>query len=168
MSTLILYFYTSPVQATPAKVARLRRTIINKQTLGSRAGHSRKWFWGHLYQFLGWWQDNAEPAAKSGRSLLPLTERSRWPGQPGQRGVGDGVRGRRGKGTFAVQLAALCEAGTVGRYRAGERRVRSMRSLALLQFLPLSVISPSLTLPDSVFHTNHQSGNPNCVRLLVM
>lgn len=30
---------------------------------------------------------------------------------------GGRVRGRRGKDTFAVQLAALCEAGTVGPYR---------------------------------------------------
>lgn len=37
---------------------------------------------------------------------------------------GGKVRGWRGKGTFAVQLAALCEAGTLGRCRAGEESER--------------------------------------------
>ncbi len=68
-----------------------------------------------------WVGDSTELEAKSGWSLLSQTGAGGLVG-PGRGGHwrGGKVRGRRGKGTFAVQLAALCEAGTVGRYRAGE------------------------------------------------
>lgn len=68
-----------------------------------------------------WVGDSTELEAKSGRSLLAQRGAGGLVG-PGRGGHwrGGKVRGRRGKGTFAVQLAALCEAGTVGRYRAGE------------------------------------------------
>lgn len=109
----------SPFQAATAKVAALRRTIINKQTKHipeSGFGVTSTDFW------VG---DSTEPEAKSGRSLLSQRGAGGLVG-PGRGGHwrGGRVRGRRGKGTFAVQLAALCEAGTVGRYRAGEEGER--------------------------------------------
>lgn len=68
----------------------------------------------------------------------------------GGRWRGGRVRGRRGKGTFAVQLAALCEAGTVGPYRE-ESESEAFSSLVppppLVSFPPLSVHRvPSLSL----------------------
>lgn len=103
-------------QAAAAKVAVLGRTTVNKQT----KPHPRKVFLGSPLQIF-WAGDSAELEAKSGRSLHSQREAGGLVG-PGKGGHwrGGKVRGRRGKGTFAVQLAALCEAGTVGRYRAGE------------------------------------------------
>lgn len=94
----------------------LRRTIVNKQT----KPHPRKVFLGSPLRIF-WAGDSTELEAKSGRSLLSQRGAGGLVG-PGRGGHwrGGKVRGRRGKGTFAVQLAALCEAGTVGRYRAGE------------------------------------------------
>lgn len=77
--------------------------------------------------------------------------------------------GRRGKGTFCVQLAALCEASHCGLLQSWrEEGEEHEASSPPPNSTSVSVISPSLTLSDTVFHTNHQSGNPNCVRLLVM
>lgn len=108
--------HSCPFQAATAKVAVLRRTIVNKQT----KPHPRKVFLGSPLRIF-WVGDSTELEAKSGRSLLSQRGAGGLVG-PGRGGHwrGGKVRGRRGKGTFAVQLAALCEAGTVGRYRAGE------------------------------------------------
>lgn len=107
--SLVLMSPLSIPKAT-TKVTVLRRTIVNKQT----QPHPRKVFLGsplHIF----WVGDNTELEAKSGRSLLSQTGASGLVG-PGRGGHwrGGKVWGRRGKGTFAVQLAALCEAGTVG------------------------------------------------------
>lgn len=110
--------HSCPFQAATAKVAVLRRTTVNKQTIP----HPRKVFLGSPLRIF-WVGDSTELEAKSGRSLLSQRGAGGLVG-PGRGGHwrGGKVRGRRGKGTFAVQLAALCEAGTVGRYRAGEER----------------------------------------------
>lgn len=91
-----------------------------KQTNQTTSPPQKSVFWGHLYRFF-WVGDSTELEAKSGRRLLSQSGASGLV-SPGKGGHwrGGKVRGRRGKGTFAVQLAALCEAGTVGRYRAGE------------------------------------------------
>lgn len=100
-------------------MAVLRRTTVNKQTK-PHPPPPKKCFLGSPLQIF-WVGDSTELEAKSGRRLLSQSGASGLVG-PGKGGHwrGGKVRGRRGKGTFAVQLAALCEAGTVGRYRAGE------------------------------------------------
>lgn len=90
-----------------------------------------------------------EPVARSARAEGGREGGGgRW---VGGRWRGGRVRGRRGKGTFAVQLAALCEAGTVGPYRE-ESESGAFSSLVppppLVSFPPHSV--PSL----SHFHIN--------------
>lgn len=91
-----------------------------KQTNQTTSPPPKKCFLGSPLQIF-WVGDSTELEAKSGRRLLSQSGASGLVG-PGKGGHwrGGKVRGRRGKGTFAVQLAALCEAGTVGRYRAGE------------------------------------------------
>lgn len=109
-------------------MAALRRTIVNK----TNPTTFQKSVLGSPLQFFFFWAgDSSELEAKSGRSLLSRRGAGGLVslGRGGGHRRGGKVRGRRGKGTFAVQLAALCEAGTVGRCRAGEE---SKRPLALL------------------------------------
>lgn len=73
--------HSCPFQAAPAKVAVFRRTIVNKQT----NPHPRKSVFGVTStDFLGWWQHWARSQVREEPSL---TERSRWPGRPRQRGA---------------------------------------------------------------------------------
>lgn len=138
-----------PFQAAPAKVAALRRTVVNTQN-GTASRQSG--FWGSPPQnFFGLVTARSSKPSQGGalcRRQEPVARSARAEGGGHRRG--GRVRGRRGKGTFAVQLAALCEAGTVGPYRE-ERRARPFAPylLLLLSPFPLALLLPhsfSLTL----------------------
>lgn len=136
---------------------------------------SWKTVFGVTSTFFFWVGDNSKLKAKSGRSLLSQREAGALvsPGEGGRgHRRGGKVWGRRGKGTFAVQLAALCEAGTVGRYRAGEESKREAFSSPLFSS-PFSLCSPCPLAPQfssaSVFSshmfilTELQPGKTYCV-----
>lgn len=159
----------TPVRSEPPlpRWRRSERTVVNKQNR-TTSRQSGGFFWGVTSTEFFWAGDSTKLKAKSGRSPLSQTGASGPVGPGGGReGWGGGrwvggrwrggrVRGRRGKGTFAVQLAALCEAGTVGPYRE-ESESGAFSSLVppppLVSFPPHSV--PSLS------HFNINSSLPS-------
>lgn len=129
---------------------------------------TKKCFGVTSMDFLGLWQHWA-PSQVREESSLTETSLVAWSGSGrGGHWRGGKVWGRRGKGTFAVQLAALCEAGTVGRYRAGEESKWEAFSSPLVAS-PL-LFSPSLhfTLPiqGSHFHINLALKDVLCCHLV--
>lgn len=130
----------------PSGPNALRRTVVNKQ---NQTASRQSGFWGSPPQnFFGPVTARSSKPSQGGalcRRQEPVAWSARAEG--GGRWRGGRVRGRRGKGTFAVQLAALCEAGTVGPYRE-ESESEAFSSLLppppLVSFPPHSV--PSLSL----------------------
>lgn len=104
-------------QPLTAKVAALGRTVVNKQNQnhisaeGGGGGSPPQNFFGLVTA------RSSKPS--QGGALCHRQEPVAWSARAegGGHWRGGRVRGRRGKDTFAVQLAALCEAGTVGPYR---------------------------------------------------
>lgn len=134
-----LFFF----QTTTAKVAALRRTVVNKQNQ-NHIGRGFFFFGGSPPQnFFGLVTARSSKPSQGGalcRRQEPVAWSARAEG--GGHWRGGRVRGRRGKGTFAVQLAALCEAVTVGPYRE-ESENEAFSSLVapppLVSFSPHSV-----------------------------
>lgn len=125
-----LLIYPRPFQTATAKVAALRRTVVNKQNQNHISAED--FFWGGVTStdfFFGLVTARSSKPSQGG-ALCHRQEPVAWSARAegGGHWRGGRVRGRRGKGTFAVQLAALCEAGTVGPYREGRARTRPLAS----------------------------------------
>lgn len=83
-----LLIWPRPFKSATAKVAALRRTVVNKQTQNHISAED--FFWGghlHRFFFLGWWQHGARSQVREEPSV---TDRSQWPGRPGRRQEGTG------------------------------------------------------------------------------